>query len=263
VRVSSHEAFLTRFGPYGLNPLALTTAYGGAENTLNISQSDPEVPVRVDVVDRLTLSRDGRATPPRPGRPSIAMMSSGALVRGVRLRVVDADFNDLPERHVGEYLVKSDFMLTEYYRRPDLTAKAFHDAWYMTGDYGYVADGELYVTGRKKDLIIVGGNNIYPQDLELIADGVKGVHPGRTVAFGVENERLGTEEVVVIVEAEAAEDAARLAERVRLAIANQSDCVARTVYVVPPMWLSKTSSGKISRSRCKQKFLQETRGPEE
>jgi acyl-CoA synthetase (AMP-forming)/AMP-acid ligase II len=188
------------------------------------------------------------------------MMSSGELLRSVQLRVVDAHFNDLPERHVGEYVLKSDFMLTEYYRRPDLTAEAFRDSWYLTGDYGYLADGELYLTGRKKDLIIVGGNNIYPQDLEVIADRVKGVHPGRSVAFGVENEDLGTEEVVVIIEAEPGHEAKTVAERVRLAIAKQSDCVARIVYVVPAMWLSKTSSGKISRSRCKQKFLQETRG---
>jgi acyl-CoA synthetase (AMP-forming)/AMP-acid ligase II len=149
-------------------------------------------------------------------------------------------------------------MFTEYYRRPDLTAQAFRDGWYLTGDYGYVANGEVYVTGRKKDLIIVAGNNIYPQDLEFIADGVAGVHPGRTVAFGVDNEATGTEDVVVVVEAEVGRDPEQVQEDVRAAIAHQSDCTARTVYVVPPMWLIKTSSGKISRTRCKAKFLQET-----
>jgi acyl-CoA synthetase (AMP-forming)/AMP-acid ligase II len=262
VRVASHEAFRKRFRPYGLNPLALTTSYGAAENTLAISQSDPDLPVRVDVVDRLRLTRDGLAVAPPPGQPSLAMMSSGKPLRNVQLRVVDGEFNDLPDRHVGEYAIRSDCMLTGYYKRPDVTAEAIRDGWYLTGDYGYVADGELYVTGRKRDLIIVGGNNIYPQDLEFIADNVEGVHAGRTVAFGVENEALGTEEVVVIVESEAGWKRETVAERVREAIAKQSDCVVKTVYVVPAMWLTKTSSGKISRTRCREKFLQETQGRE-
>ncbi len=262
VRVASHAAFLKRFRPYGLNPLALTTSYGAAENTLAISQSDPDLPVRVDVVDRSKLARDGLAVAPTPGQPSLTMMSSGKPLRNVRLRVVDADFTDLPERHVGEYAIRSDCMLTAYYKRPDITAEALRDGWYLTGDYGYVADGELYVTGRKKDLIIVAGNNIYPQDLEFIADSVEGVHPGRTVAFGVENEALGTEEVILIVETEPGRKGEAVAERVREAVAKQSDCVVKTVYVVPPMWLTKTSSGKISRTRCREKFLQETQGGE-
>jgi acyl-CoA synthetase (AMP-forming)/AMP-acid ligase II len=176
------------------------------------------------------------------------------------LRVCDPDGGILGERQVGEFALRSGCMFTEYYRRPDLTAQAFRDGWYLTGDYGYVAGGEVYVTGRKKDLIIVAGTNIYPQDLEFIADGVPGVHPGRTVAFGVDNESTGTEDVVVIVEAEPGRDGEQVQEDVRTAIAHQSDCVARTVYVVPPMWLIKTSSGKISRTRCKAKFLEETAG---
>ena len=91
-------------------------------------------------------------------------------------------------------------MLTGYYNRPDLSSKAFHDGWYLTGDLGYIAKGEVYITGRKKDLIIVGGKNIYPQDLETLASEVNGVHPGRVVAFGIPNEATGTEDVVIIAE---------------------------------------------------------------
>lgn len=257
VRVASHENFLKRFAPHGLRPLALTTSYGTAENTLAITQSDPDRPVNVDVVDRLILARDGRAVAPQTGAAALSMLSSGPPIPGTELRVLGPDGGDLGERLVGEFALRSGCMFTEYYRRPDLTARAFQDGWYLTGDYGYVADGEVYVTGRKKDLIIVAGNNIYPQDLEFIADGVPGVHPGRTVAFGVENEGSGTEDVVVVVEAEAGRDAEQVQEDVRAAIAHQSDCVARTVYVVPSMWLIKTSSGKISRTRCKAKFLEE------
>jgi len=176
------------------------------------------------------------------------------------VRVFGDGFEVLAERRVGELAIRSDCMLTEYFHRPDLTARAFHGGWYLTGDYGYLSDGEVFVTGRKKDLIIVGGNNLYPQDLEFIADGVEGVHPGRTVAFGVENEEAGTEEVVVLFELDGPADAGgarNVEDDVRRAIARQSDCVARTVAALPPMWLVKTSSGKISRTRCREKFLKE------
>jgi len=260
VRLSSHALFLDRFGPSGLDPLALTTSYGTAENVLAMTQSDPDAPVRVDTVDRGRLQREGEAVPVPGDDPRAApMLSSGAPIPGTRLRVVDADFRDLPERRVGEILLSSDCMLTGYFRRPDLTAAAFHDGWYRTGDAGYLSGGEIFVTGRRKDLIIVGGANVYPQDLEFVADGVAGVHPGRTVAFGVENERSGTEDVVVLVEAEPGADEAGVAEHVRAAIARHSDVVTRDVRVVPTMWLVKTSSGKISRTRCREKYLKECR----
>ena len=257
VRASSHRAFLDRFERLGLDPLALTTSYGTAENVLAMTQSDPSRPVRLDVVDRERLARDGVATPAPDGPGAARMLSSGAPISGTRLRVVDADFRDLPDRRVGEILLRSDCMLTGYFRRPDLTAAAFQDGWYRTGDAGYFAEGEIYVSGRRKDLIIVGGANVYPQDLEFAADRVPGVHPGRSVAFGLGNEATGTEDVIVLVEAEEGGDDAEVRDRVRAAIARQSDVVARDVRVVPPMWLVKTSSGKISRTRCREKYVGE------
>ena len=263
VRASSHEMFLSRFRRLGLDPLSLTTSYGTAENTLAITQSDPTRPVRVEEVDRLLLFRDGTAAKPAPGASSVALMSCGPPIPNTRVRVLGPGFEILPELRVGELAIRSDCMLTEYFRRPDLTARAFHDGWYLTGDYGYLSGGEVFVTGRKKDLIIVGGNNVYPQDLEFVADGVDGVHAGRTVAFGVENEEAGTEEVVVLFELDEGEnprEARKVEDAVRRAIAQQSDCVARTVVALPAMWLVKTSSGKISRTRCKEKYLKESRG---
>ena len=263
VRASSHDMFLARFRRLGLDPLALTTSYGTAENTLAITQSDPSRPVRREERDRDRLSRDGVAVAPAPGAASVTLVSCGPPIPHTEVRVLGGGFESLAERRVGELAIRSDCMLTEYFHRPDLTARAFHDGWYLTGDYGYLSDGEVFVTGRKKDLIIVGGNNLYPQDLEFIADGVGGVHPGRTVAFGVENEEAGTEEVVVLFELDGpagAMDARKVEDEVRRAIARQSDCVARTVAALPPMWLVKTSSGKISRTRCREKFLEERRG---
>jgi len=160
-------------------------------------------------------------------------------------------------------------MLTEYYRRPDATGTAFHDGWYLTGDLGYLADGEVYVTGRKKDLIIVGGKNVYPQDLEALGSEVAGIHPGRVVAFGVMNEESGTEEVVLVAEMEESPSpegtstrADELAEEIRQRVSRGSDIVLRAVKVVERGWLLKTSSGKIARNANREKFLSETNPPD-
>jgi acyl-CoA synthetase (AMP-forming)/AMP-acid ligase II len=176
-----------------------------------------------------------------------------------RVRVLDEHFNDAPERHLGEVALQSNCMLTGYYHRDDATAKAFHDGWYLTGDLGYWAGGQLYVTGRKKELIIVGGKNVYPQDLERLAAETPGVHPGRLVAFGVFSEAAGTEEVVIVAEADTdeAEERQRIAEEIRQRIARGSDVTLRHAHVVGPHWLIKTSSGKTARGANREKYLAE------
>jgi acyl-CoA synthetase (AMP-forming)/AMP-acid ligase II len=178
----------------------------------------------------------------------------------VRLRVLDDQRRDLPERHVGELALQSDCMLTGYYNRPDLTAQALLDGWYLTGDLGYMVDGEVYVTGRIKDLIIVGGKNVHPQDLEALAAEVPGVHPGRVAAFGIFNADLGTEDVVVAAEVDTADETARaqLANEIRQHINRGSDVAVRQVHLVGPQWVLKTSSGKVARAANREKYLQET-----
>jgi acyl-CoA synthetase (AMP-forming)/AMP-acid ligase II len=174
------------------------------------------------------------------------------------MRVVDSKGHDLPERHIGEIVLKSNCMLNEYYNRPDLTKKAFlHGGWYMSGDYGYMFNGEIFVAGRKKDLIIVGGKNVYPQDLETLACEVPGVHPGRTVAFGLFDEQQGTEEVVIIAEVGTDDEAEheRVANEIRQHVTKNSAIALRHVRVVGPKWVLKTSSGKVARTANKEKFL--------
>jgi acyl-CoA synthetase (AMP-forming)/AMP-acid ligase II len=147
-------------------------------------------------------------------------------------------------------------MLTGYFNRPDITEESFHGDWYMTGDLGYRVGEELYVSGRKKDLIIVGGKNIYPQDIEGLAGDVEGVHPGRVVAFGVYSEQVGSEEVVVIAESdvEDPEERKNVANSIRQSVTKGSDIALRYVEVVDRDWLIKTSSGKIARSTNRDKY---------
>ena len=150
-------------------------------------------------------------------------------------------------------------MLTGYFNRPDATQKAFRDGWYLTGDYGYIADREVFVSGRKKDMIIVGGKNVYPQDLESLTYEVPGVHAGRSVAFGMFDEAQGTEEVVIIaeVDSEDADEQQKVADAIRMHVTKNSAIALRYVRVVGPKWILKTSSGKTARSANKEKFLKE------
>jgi fatty-acyl-CoA synthase len=176
---------------------------------------------------------------------------------------VNADAYDLPERSVGEIAIRSNSMLEGYYRQPELSADALRDGWYHTGDMGYLADGELYVTGRKKDLIIVGGKNIYPQDIENLLNDIPGVHAGRTVAFGVVNDRLGTEDVALVAEVDSqdADAQAEIARQIRARVAQTLDVAVRYVHLVDSRWLLKTSSGKVGRAANREKFLQEVLQP--
>ncbi len=261
---TSHQAFLERFQSHGLRPQALATCYAMAENVFAVTQGGIDTPVVVDPIDRDALRTRQIAVPvvgDVEGPSTIKMLSAGRSIDNTRLRVVNAAGEDLPDRHIGEIILQSDCMLTGYYRRPDLTEKAFLSGWYLTGDLGYLANGELYVTGRKKDLIIVGGKNIYPQDLERLACEVPGVHPGRMVVFGVYNEQSGTEDVILVVEAESElqdeEDRSRLANEVRRHVTRGSEIALRHVQVVGRNWLLKTSSGKIARTANREKFLAE------
>jgi acyl-CoA synthetase (AMP-forming)/AMP-acid ligase II len=262
MRWASHQMFLERFQPYGLRPQALATCYAMAENVFAVSQGGIDKPVTVDEVDARSLFVERVARPAEIGE-RLKLLSAGTPISNTRVRILDDQRHSLPDRHIGEIALQSDCMLTGYFNRPDLTEKAFHEGWYLTGDLGYVANGEVYITGRKKDLIIVGGKNVYPQDLEELASQVPGVHPGRVVAFGVFSEQNGTEDAVVVAEADT-EDAGqrrRIADEIRQRVTRGSDVALRFVKIADPHWLLKTSSGKVARAANREKYLKEQAGP--
>jgi fatty-acyl-CoA synthase len=262
VRWESHQAFFERFKPYGLRWEALQTSYAMAENVFGVTQSDLARPPRVEELDQEAFMTERVVRPASSGRPAFRMMSSGKPLSNTQVRVVDENGGSLTDRHIGEIALKSDCLLTGYYNRPDADAQAFRDGWYLTGDYGYLSAGDLFVWGRKKDVIIVGGKNVYPQDLETLSYEVPGVHAGRSVAFGVFNDHTGTEDVVLIAEG-ASEDSAdreRIADRIREHVTKNSAVALRQVHVVGPKWILKTSSGKTARSANRDKFLKEFEG---
>jgi acyl-CoA synthetase (AMP-forming)/AMP-acid ligase II len=261
VRYDSHRLFVERFAAAGIRPETLGTCYAMAENTFAVTQSQPGEPPRVDWVSTRALQEECKAVPVEPGSAGATpMVSNGECIPGTEAAIADEQGHRLPERSVGEVILHSDCMLTEIHRRPDLTEKLFRDGWYFTGDMGYLADGHLYITGRKKDLIIVGGKNIYPQDLEAIANTVPGLNPGRSVAFGVYDEGLGSEDIVMVCEMESttADDGQHAIEQeLRMRVVQRTEVVLKDVRLVDRRWLIKTSSGKIARAANRDKYQAE------
>ncbi len=261
MRHESHQLFLEAFKPYGFRESAIATSYAMAENTFAVTQGGIDEPVNIDPVDRHSLQVDRVARPAMENKPVINMVSAGPAIPNTEVKIIDPDGNALPDRHIGEIALRSNCMLTEYYHRPQTTEKAFLDGWYLTGDYGYMLNGEVYITGRKKDLIIVGGKNIYPQDLERIAMTVSGVHPGRVVAFGIFSKRVGTEQVVIVAEVDTNDDDEKqhIADEIRQTVTQSSAVALRHVHLVEEGWIIKTSSGKTARLANRDKFIEETK----
>jgi acyl-CoA synthetase (AMP-forming)/AMP-acid ligase II len=256
VHHDSHQLFLERFAPLGVKPEMLTVSYAMAENTFAVTQTPHGQPARLDVVDRIELEQNRYAKPVRSDDPNAqTRVSCGPAIAGTAVRVVSDEGQVLPERRIGQVAIQSDCMLSGYYKRPDL--QPFLDGWYLTGDMGYVAEGEVYIVGRLKDLIINAGKNIYPQDIEAIVNTVPGVHAGRAVAFGVPDEREGTELVAIVAEVSTKDTVERkhIATQIRQTVARQSMVTVSYVHLVDSRWLIKTSSGKIARRANRDKWL--------
>ena len=252
-RAESHALFAQRFAEYGLARGALATCYAMAENVFAVTPSELGSAPHVDVVDPTAVSRAENAQALRAAAGGAQMLSNGRALPNVQIEIRGADGAALPERQVGEIALRSDCLLESYYKRPDLTSGAFSADWYLTGDLGYLADAELYITGRMKDVIIVGGKNVHPHDIEDLAGAVAGVHAGRVVAFGVYNAERGTEDVVLVAEADTLA-AADVAAAVRDRVNRGTDVALAAVHLVPPGWIIKTSSGKAARSANRDKY---------
>jgi acyl-CoA synthetase (AMP-forming)/AMP-acid ligase II len=261
VRHDSHMAFFNRFKDCGVRLDQLAVSYAMAENTFAVTQTPIGAPPVTRTLDRAALQTQGRAVDAPPDLApdkTVTHVSCGAPIPGTQIKVVDALGSDLPADQVGEIYVKSDCMLTEYYRRPDL--QPFDQkGWYHTGDRGFLSvDGDLYVVGRSKDVIIHAGKNIFPQDIEAVVNSVEGVHPGRAVAFGVYDPDEGTELIAVIAEVDTDDPAARrrINHDIRRRVGAQTDVAVNYVELVERGWLVKTSSGKIARGENRAKWLE-------
>lgn len=262
VRSKSMEEFRTAFASIGLKSNALQSSYAMAENVFAVTQSDIERgPAKVCADGRSFRNEHKIVRPDDQNSGDLSFVSSGRLLPNNELRIVSEDGGELPEGNVGEILIRSDSLFDGYYNRPDLTSETIENGWYRSGDLGFLLDGELYVVGRKKDLLIVGGENIYPQDIEETVSAHPAIHDGRAIAMGIDNPETGTEDIIVVAEVERDEllaNSEQIERELRNQIVGALGVSVRAIVLKPPKWIVKSTAGKASRSATREKFLRES-----
>ncbi|GAB6064023.1 fatty acyl-AMP ligase [Deferrisoma palaeochoriense] len=252
------EGFRDRFRRVGFRPEAFFPAYGLAENTLAVSFAELGAEPRIVHVDADRLEGENRAVACPPGPGARAVVSVGRPLPTVEVAVVDDAGTPLAEGVRGEIVVRGPSVMKGYYANPEATAAALRGGWLHTGDLGFFLEGHLYVSGRKKDMVIKAGRNYFAEDLEAAAARVEGVKPGGVCAFSVTREDRGTEEVVLVVETREPDPPADLAGRVQAEVAEATGCRPDRVVIVPARTLPKTSSGKLQRFRTRSWYLDGT-----
>jgi fatty-acyl-CoA synthase len=232
-------------GRFGLRPDAIKTAYGLSEGAGTMTP--PGAPVRVDRIDLAELAESGRAVPAREGAPVKAVVSCGVPMGDVEIAIMGEN-GPLPERHVGEIAARGTMRMAGYIGDVE---DPVVDGWLYTGDLGYLADGELFVTGRSKEIIISFGRNYHPEDIERAASAVAGVRPGGVVAFSLPEGKEG--DFAIVVEATDA-TGLDLEEKVRRQVAADTGLVAREVVVAEPGTIPRTPTGKLQRLATQAAF---------
>jgi fatty-acyl-CoA synthase len=260
------EAFVAEASRFGFRPEGVFPAFGMAEVAIAGTFPPRGRGLRTDIVDRVVLETQRVAKPVEVldvdeiGVSARALPLLGFAVPGLEMKVVDPDsYEELPERHVGELLLRGTSVTPGYYKRPDATAALFKDGWLCTGDLGYILDGELVLCGRIKDVIIVGGRNVFPEDIERAVGPLDGVRAGNVIAFGMEGYK-GKESVVVVAEVRVSDTSGGLdeiRERIHHRTLQVCGLPPRDVMLVTPGTLPKTSSGKLQRAKCRDEYLAE------
>lgn len=262
------ERFAARFARYGFRREAQLPVYGLAEATLAVTVPPLNRGPLVDHVERESFAAHGQAVPARTDdAPVISFVSSGRVLSGHQIRIVDENGQEIADRTEGYLWFRGPSATSGYYRNAAATETLFpmgragndgEFAWVNSGDRAYRADGDIYVTGRVKDIIIKGGRNLYPHEVEDLAARADGIRKGCIVAFGLKDEGSGTEKLVVVAEVRERDSgrqasiAAAITEQVSRGLGLPPD----RVELLPPGSIPKTSSGKLRREETKQLFLQ-------
>jgi 1-acyl-sn-glycerol-3-phosphate acyltransferase len=257
--------FEQRFAKYGFRREAQLPVYGLAEASLAVTVPPLNRGPRVDVVHRETFTAQGRAVPAPDDPAAISFVSSGVAVPNHEVRIVDDSGNELPDRSEGFLWFRGPSATSGYFNNTVATQTLFpagassdsEYAWVNTGDRAYRADSEIFVTGRVKDIIIKGGRNLYPHEVEELAGRAEGIRKGCVVAFGLKDEGTGTEKLVVVAESRESDSFRRsaIAAAVTQQVSQGLGLPPDRVELIPPGSIPKTSSGKLRREETKQLYI--------
>jgi 1-acyl-sn-glycerol-3-phosphate acyltransferase len=257
--VSPHtvERFAERFERFGLRREAIAPVYGLAEACVGLAFPPPGRGPVIDRLDRDRFVRSGRAVAAGDDDTNpLRVVACGRALPGHAMRVVDAAGNELGDRQEGRIEFRGPSATSGYFRNPDATARLLDGEWLDTGDLGYLADGDVYVTGRVKDLVIRAGRNLHPDELEAALNALPGVRKGRVAVFAASDPSSGTERLVVLAETRETDDARR--SRLRDAILGVTVDILGTppdeIVLARPGIVLKTSSGKVRRAACRELY---------
>lgn len=253
------ERFTERFGPYGFRRDAITPVYGLAECAVGLAFPPLGRGPLIDRVDREVFARSGRADPATSGEQDVLrFVACGQPLPGHEIRVVDATGHELGDRREGRIEFRGPSATAGYFHNADATRSLFHDDWLDTGDLGYLADADLYVTGRVKDVIIRAGRNLHPAELEEAVGNLAGVRKGCVAVFACAEPGRGAERLVVMAETRAAGDeaAAVLRSEIVSTTVDLLGVAPDDVVLAPPRTVPKTSSGKIRRAASREIYQQ-------
>jgi 1-acyl-sn-glycerol-3-phosphate acyltransferase len=255
------DAFAEKFGAYGFRKTALMPVYGLAESTVGLTIPPVDRGYLIDRIDRKSFEEDRQAIPTE-SKLALEFVSSGGPIEDHEIRIVDEEDRVLPERHIGTLQFRGPSNMQGYYNNKRATRAAFHDGWIDSGDLAYEAEGEIYITGRRKDLIIKAGRNLYPVEIEELVGHVPGVRQGCVAAFGVTNHEDGTEELVIVAETREKRKAARqrITDAITEAVVSALDITPDHIKLTAPKSVPKTSSGKLQRAACKTMYLENKLG---
>jgi len=254
-------AFQERFAKWGLRKNCLSPVYGLAEASVGLAFTPPGMPWKVDVLDRDEFTRAGRAVPARPDDPApLKVVGCGYVLPEHDLRVVDSAGLELPDDAEGQLQFRGPSATTGYYRNPEATKSLFSGEWINTGDRAYMSQGMVYITGREKDIIIKGGRNISPYELEEAVGDLPGVRRGCVAVFGSIDRANGTERVIVLAETRSRDSALddELRHRINELAVSLIGAPVDDIVLAPPHTVPKTSSGKIRRVAARDYY---ERGP--
>jgi fatty-acyl-CoA synthase len=259
VRLKSLVQFADAFSECGVKKDYLQASYAMAETTFAITQSQlgrepmtlPKSLVHRGNVPYTTLAFD---------LIDDVYVSSGKPIRNTQVKVVAPDGSECTDSVPGEIYVRTPCLFSGYWGVEGFKTHSLHEGWHATGDFGFTVDDELFVIGRLRDIAIVGGQNIFPEDVEAVVNIVDGVHPGRVVAFGIEDHEYGTQSLAVIAEATrdlSEQIALDLETSIRELVLNAIGVAPRYVAIVPRQWIVKSTAGKISRRETRERFVRE------